>query len=266
MNWLRIVIFSILDTQDEESTDFIIAKYILDNYKDLAGTSLSEISRNCNVSKASISRFCKKLGLLDYIDLQSLIRTSQNSKSYVENKSTYVENKSTIDEQKSTYLELLNNYTIDFPKIIQNGIVEELINDICKYNSISILGHLQASHIAYTLRNNLAMFSKLSFCSQSISEQKKRISNATKKDLIIIFSSSGDFFRRIDINTNFLKRENSPKVYMISFGKEENNNNLFINRIFLNEKYVDLFSNILMNIFINYISYRVASTVSFYET
>lgn len=47
-----------------------------------------------------------------------------------------------------------------------------------------------------------------------------------------IFSSSGDFFRRIDINTNFLKRENGPKVYMISFGKEENNN-LFINRICL---------------------------------
>ena len=74
MYWLKIALFSILDNESETSNNYIIAKFILENYDQLSGVSLTEISRQCNLSKAAISRFCKDLGLIDYIDLQMLIR------------------------------------------------------------------------------------------------------------------------------------------------------------------------------------------------
>ena len=76
MYWLRIALFSILDRESEDSNNYIIARYILEHYNELPGVSLTEISRQCNISKAAVSRFVKDLGLLDYIDLQMLIRSS----------------------------------------------------------------------------------------------------------------------------------------------------------------------------------------------
>ena len=57
MYWLKIALFSILDNESETSNNYIIAKFILENYDQLSGVSLTEISRRCNLSKAAISRF-----------------------------------------------------------------------------------------------------------------------------------------------------------------------------------------------------------------
>ena len=75
MYWLRIALFSIIDREEKDSNSYIIARYLLENFNSLSGVSLTEISKNCNLSKAAVSRFCKELGLMDYIDLQMLIRT-----------------------------------------------------------------------------------------------------------------------------------------------------------------------------------------------
>lgn len=258
MNSLRIILFSILDSEPEDSNNYIIAKYILDNYSRLAGISLTNLAKQCNVSKASVSRFCRKLGLYDYIDLQMLIRLNSNDISYRNDKLS-------IEQQKQIFCNELNNSTLNMVKIINDPVVEELISDIIKYNSISIFGHLQSSHIAYTLRNNLAMLSKFCFCSQVFTEQKKKILESTPKDLLIIFSSSGNFFKRLDINMNNLEKNINSKVYLISFENDDITLNN-VKKIYLGKEYQDLISNITMNMLVNYLSYRVASSVSFYET
>lgn len=249
MNWLRVILFSILDTEEEDSNDFIIARYILDNYRRLAGISLTEISKQCHVSKASISRFCKKIGLSDYIDLQMLIRTSDKALIHKEEIS--------LEDQKNNYLKRLNHSIDQFTQIVDNPMVESLIQDIKSYSSIFIFGHLQSSHIAYTLRNNLAMVSKFCFCSQSVSTQKQKLEEMTKDDLLIVFTSSGNFFKRLDVNMNRLKAQGC-KIYMVTFEDNFGPEGDHLNKIYLGKDYEALTANVLMNIFINYISYRVS--------
>lgn len=259
MNWLRIILFSVLDSEPEDSNDYIIAKYLLDHYTKLSGVSLTEISKQCNVSKAAISRFCKKLGLIDYIDLQTLIRMSKNNK-------VIHDSKLSIEQQKEKFSTYLNHSMTNIISIMNNPIVENLIEDIVNYKSILLFGHLQSSHIAYTLRNNLAILSKFCFCSQSIIEQKNKISNATSDDLIIIFSSNGEFFKRIDMNQNYLNHYLKSKMYIITCSEDKIIENEFIKVIHLDEKYEELTSNMSMNIFVNYISYRFKTSVSIDET
>ena len=248
MYWLRIVLFSILDSESEGSNNYIIAKYLLDHYNELPGVSLTEISRHCNLSKAAVSRFCKELGLMDYIDLQMLIRSSGQNK----NNKTRIRPASDdgFFEKCSEIVRNVEN------AISSQPYAEELIQDIGRYDQICTFGHLQASHIAYTLRNNLAMYNIFCFCTQLWTEQEEKIRNASADDLIIIFSSSGDYFKRMDINMHFLDREDAPRVYMVSFGEVNDTVHPKIRKISLGPVNQNLYSNMAMNIFINYVSSR----------
>lgn len=258
MYWLNIVLFSILDNENEESNDYIIARYLLENYDKLSGATLSDISKQCKVSKAAISRFCKKIGLLDYIDLQMLIREKHK-------KNKKKPNQLTIDQQKTAYNKMLNQANNDIQLVLNNPLVEQLINDLLIYNNIYLFGHLQASHIAYTFRTNLAILSKFCYCTQNWLIQKEKIDNASSKDLFIIFSSTGDYFKRINVNMNRLERSGA-KIYIITFEHAIEYLSDYVNKIYISKEAKDPFSNVLMNMFINYISFRLNYLVSFSET
>ncbi|MCF0114587.1 MAG: MurR/RpiR family transcriptional regulator [Erysipelotrichaceae bacterium] len=258
MYWLNIVLFSILDSESEDSNDYIIAKYLLQNYNQLSGVTLSDISEYCNVSKAAVSRFCKKIGLLDYVDLQMLIRERRQKKK--KNREIL-----TVDKQKESYNEMLNRAYGNMQEVMDNPLVEQLINDLQIYDNIYLFGHLQASHIAFTFRTNLAILSKFCYCTQTWSDQKEKIYNATDKDLFIVFSSTGDYFKRIDINMNRLE-QSGAKVYIVTFEKGMEYLRSFVNKIFLGKEPEDPYSNVLMNMFVNYVSYRLSASVSLDET
>ena len=250
MYWLKIALFSILDNESETSNNYIIAKYILENYNQLSGVSLTEISRQCNLSKAAISRFCKELGLIDYIDLQMLIRANHSKAR--EEKPVLSE-----DEQKQVYSSRMKQMTDHFPEVMNDPAAEELISDILQYKTIYTFGHLQASHIAYTLRNSLAVYGIFCYSAQSWVEQREKLKNAGKDDLVIIFSASGDFFKRLDINMSFIEKADAPKIYMVTFGRD-NGAPSKIRKIYLGDMAGDPWSNVQMNMFINYISYRIS--------
>lgn len=248
MDWLKIALFSILDQDDEQSNNYIIASYILKNYDRLPGVSLTEISKRCNLSKAAVSRFCKELGLIDYIDLQMLIR-SRHYKSGGRKESL------PAMENKKKFMDQVKETADDMEKILDQPLLEELIQDLSRYDSVCLLGHLQASHVAYILRNNLAMFGKLCSSAQSWIAQKEKLSNASEHDMFIIFSASGSFFERLDFNMNSLKTKNAPKIYMIT-SEECPDFGGCVRRIYIGTKHQSMISNIRMNLIANYIGER----------
>ena len=251
MYWLRIALFSILDREEAGSNNYIIARYLLENYNELPGVSLTEISRQCSLSKAAVSRFCKELGLMDYIDLQMLIRSSQKKEKKKES--------IPVDAQKEQFYTQMDDYIGSFKASMDQTKVEELITDIGRYRTMYAFGHLQASHIAYTLGNNMAMNDIFCFCTQSWTEQTEIIRNASSDALIIVFSASGDYFKRMDLNMHFLDKADAPKVYMVTFsdGKPPHEK---LNIIRLGGENRDLLSNLSMNMFVNYLSFRVRNT------
>ena len=55
-------LLSILNTNDENDTDFIIARYLLENMETIKDTSIYTIADECYVSRSSIQRFIKNIG------------------------------------------------------------------------------------------------------------------------------------------------------------------------------------------------------------
>lgn len=74
---LHGLLLGVIEKEDPGSTDYIIADYILHNVYELGKCSSLELAQGCNVSKSSISRFCRNIGLEDFFTLKVLISTYQ---------------------------------------------------------------------------------------------------------------------------------------------------------------------------------------------
>lgn len=249
MYWLKIALFSILDSEDSSSNNYIIAKFILKNYNTLSGVSLTEISKKCNLSKAAVSRFCKDLGLMDYIDLQMLIRASGQDALSSAAMSDSLRKEEFFGEMDQTLKSVR--------AAAEDPAVKELIADLKQSRTVSAFGHLQASHIAYILGNNLGMNNIFCFCTQSWTEQAEKMKEAGRDDLFIIFSASGEYFKRMDMNMHFLDGKNAPKVYMITFADSKAALHPKIRKICLGMQNQWLQANAAMDMFVNYISYTL---------
>ena len=141
--------------------------------------------------------------------------------------------------------------------LILDGKSEELIADLKKSRSVSAFGHLQASHIAYILGNNLGMNDIFCFCTQSWTEQIQKLQEAGPDDLFVIFSASGEYFKRMDMNMHFLDKEKAPKIYMVTFADSKVQMHRKIKKIIIGGHNQWLQANAAMNMFANYLSYRL---------
>ena len=62
MSNIRIQLLNVINRESSDSMNFIIAQYILENLDRRKVITTKELADNCNVSKSSISRFCRKIG------------------------------------------------------------------------------------------------------------------------------------------------------------------------------------------------------------
>ena len=250
MTYLTILLFSILDVEPVNSIDYIIAEYLLLNEDKIYGISLSQISKECNVSKASISRFCRRIGCLDYVDLQIMIRSSINKKKTLKKRE-----KLEPQEQSRLYFEACASVNKFLESVVVQKEVQSLIQDLYEYENIAIFGHLQSGDIAFQLRHDMSRLGKLVYSTTSLTQQEEYIINADNQNLIIIFSATGRYFTRFINPGKLSDKKKKPRIYMITTAQIEEIPDFVSQIIALDEKYDRVFSHVAMNQFVNYISY-----------
>lgn len=202
---LPIVFLSTMASEKKGSTNQQIASYILAHLDEVRTANIKELAAMCHVAVSSISRFCKEIGLRDFAELKELlVLTNFHFEKY--NKATY---RHQIDESLDLVDQSLNEQQL-----------LQLVKDIAHYQKVSIFGLLKASSVAYHLQTDLLMLGKPSYSHVSYFSQIETIQNATKEDLIIIFSYTGSYFdsASFDLLKNDLR---APKIWMISGAKKE---------------------------------------------
>ena len=136
MSNIRIQLLNIINRESPDSMNFIIAQYILENLERKKVVSTKELADECKVSKSSISRFCRKLGYEDFLELQIAIG-SYNS---------FIEERFTDLKGENTHA-LIQNYFLDIKEIINHldqslevEVLEELVKDIHDYERVALMG------------------------------------------------------------------------------------------------------------------------------
>lgn len=70
---LLAVLLSTVVSERPDSVDQRIAQYIMDHLGDAGAITMRRIEQSCHVGNASISRFCRRIGLRDFFELRELV-------------------------------------------------------------------------------------------------------------------------------------------------------------------------------------------------
>lgn len=212
MSNIRIQLLNVINRESRDSTNFIIAQYMLEHLERMKVISTKELAGECNVSKSSISRFCRKIGYEDFLELQIAIATYD---SHIDQRIP--------DLKGSDTKEFVNTYLADTKRIVDHleqyldtAALEELVADLHSFSRVVLMGHVQSSLPAFSLQHYLTLLHKFTYSTQDPTEQKEMLEQFGEGDLIIIFSAGGRFLERVLDPVSVMNRKNRPRIYMIT--------------------------------------------------
>ena len=250
MGELSIVLMTVLATYDKNSTNYIIASYIMNNVKALAKTqnlTTGYLAKQCNVSKASISRFCREVGFDDFYTFKYILKSFYPQ--YITSKKYNF-----VKSPKTITTDFIDEFQTSF-KLFQESLRQQDLDELCKdirdYKNVVIMGHQQSFAMALTLQNDLGTaFNKFTMIVGEPSKQAETIEKSTENDLFIVFSATGRFFNHVLLKQKMSKFKG--KLYLITVN-EDVNFPFVTKKICLGKQY-NYPTAILMNLYIGLIS------------
>lgn len=203
---LPIVLLSELAAGKEGSNNCRIARYLLERLDCLEDVSIEKLAAECFVSKATVSRFCRDIGLEDFGELRDLLR--QTEKTF------------TLYGQGLPPKE----QGLDFCGRVQEslGLVAEsldyealgrLAGEIKGAKCVAAFGLLKAETAAISLQSDLVMLGKNAVTKVAFREQMDFLLSAGPEDLVIIFSYTGIYFD-YGLPRGILRE--GPKVWLVT--------------------------------------------------
>lgn len=211
---LGIRLWGILNKERPDSMNYQIAETILKNIFELADTSSNGLAKLCNVSKPSISRFCKELGYKDFYDF----RLDAEKYTVSDHKISAYKNIKELGMLRA-FCENCKNYIDSLEKNVNEVELMELARAIAEFQQVYIMGHLQSGGTAFNMQYNLFEVRKMTEAFSDISHQKEVFRQLSGRELIIIFSVSGKFFQDY-FEQGVPDVPNGVKIYMITSNQE----------------------------------------------
>lgn len=158
-----------------------IADYILNERESISLMSLQEITKQISVSEATIVRFTKKLGFKGFVHFkidiakENIDDKENEDKNYIEKVSNNI--KETIDSTKT---------------MIDENNIEKALDMIENSDNMYIFGLGASGIAALEMQNRFMRYGKLGEWLNDSHFQTMYSAIATKKDIIIVLSLSGE--------------------------------------------------------------------------
>lgn len=211
---LMIILLSTINSEPKDSNNYKIAKFLIENIRNLENFSISQLAKSCYVSNSSVSRFCKEIGLNDFNTLKTQIAKIPLEYRYAQNKFNY----KGFDENHiaSSYISsIIDNLQQLYSDNLEHDI-KKLVKDIYKYKHVAAFGYMHSQNVALNMQFDLQTSGKMIFTRIKFSDQIEYICNSKENTLIIIFSDTGTYFDRLFPRSHPFKDKNKPKIVMIT--------------------------------------------------
>ena len=203
---LPVVLLSTMAAEKNQTTNSLIASYILSHREEAKNMGIKELAERCHVGTGSISRFCREVGFRDFSELKQLI----------EGTSYYFEKIEAGDASEGAG-QWLDHVFGEMRKALDSldlKQAEKLCGDIRSYDKIFACGMMKAESAAISLQADMLMLGKQVHTSVAYADQIEKILAAGKDELIIIFSYTGSYFDCQDFRAEE-KHLILPKIWMI---------------------------------------------------
>ena len=215
---LPIMMLSEIVSGDSDETNSHIAAYILEHFTEIQDDSIRDLAAKTHVSISSISRFCRDIGLRDYVELKEMIAsTPLNFELCSQSPVSAV--------QKDDYISAVQDSLERVRRSIDMKKLERLARDIQRYPRVFVFGILKGETAAMNLQTDLTMLGKAAVTKLRFAEQAQCLSKTGSNDLLIIFSYTGIFY---DYGYPRIGSAGSkPKVYFITSDPKAENSGLY---------------------------------------
>lgn len=188
---LLTTLLSILNKNNEDDTSFVIAKYILNNLKDMENRSIYKVAEDCYLSRSSVQRFIKEIGYDNYTQMkQSIAEVIQHEEALLD----YTDH----TDYSNYILDSIRSMTDDIAETAKKNGFKNLLNRFIQAKSVVLLAAEDSSHACKLLQQQLLATGKLIRIVTSAGTNLALLDSLDRDDLLIVCSISGNFALAID--------------------------------------------------------------------
>ncbi len=179
-------LLSHLNRNDENDTDFAIARYFLMHLRQLKDISIYKIAEDCYVSRSSVQRFIKNIGYDSYTQMKSsideIIQHEDGFKTYTDH------------TDYSNYISAsINSMVEDIKRSCQSSSFKKLLHIFEEANQIVILTAEDSSHACKLFQQQILTTGRLIRIITSANENTDLLETLTEKDLLLVCSVTGNY-------------------------------------------------------------------------
>lgn len=183
--------------------DIYIWKYIASHKKECEKLSIDELASRCNVSRTTILRFSKRLGLKGYAELKVHLRINNETYKKAQN------GLETVYNTYSSYMEMIKNKNF-------NSVIKMIhdANNLYVYGTGSI-----QNNVALEIKRSFLSLDRLFFNIESTNETFSFVEIMDYRDVIVIVSYSGETPAMLD----FVKKLKAKNIGIIALTATKEN-------------------------------------------
>ena len=191
-------LLSILNTNDELDTDFVIAKYLLNNLNDLKNISIYKVAEDCFVSRSSVQRFIKNIGYDSYTQLKASLDN------VISHESGFIDY--TDHAYYSEHLiESINQMSKDICESSAKQGFKKIIDYFMEADNIVLLTAEDSSYPCKIFQQELVSIGKIVRIITNANTNKQILESLNKNDLLLVSSITGNFALAIDSEVQNIK-------------------------------------------------------------
>lgn len=210
-----VKIYTYLNTENSHATYYKIAEFVIQNNTDIATISISQISEKTFVSKATITRFVHYFGFENYRSFRDYFK-----KINAYSRMTYFKldtlGMTQIKDHPSDFLKEQANCVIhaiqDTAQTMDIHEIDKLILSFREAKKVAFLGYSDSNIIAKDIQLSCIGIKKTVDIAESRTKLHDIIERYDDKDLIIILSNYGNFFKHYNEYYQVMLSKNIPII------------------------------------------------------
>lgn len=212
----RLIIF--LDTASEDDTNYNIAWYMAHNFQKVSTMGISQLAKECYVSPATISRFCRALGYENYAHLkQECYAFSSNSKKFNNLINVPLDMMKDNPEQSTKfYSHQVSDAINGLCKRLNWNVIDKVLELIHDSDSVAFFGTQFSHSAALHFQTDLLMLEKFTMAYMEYERQLDCAKKLDENAVAIIVTVNGYYTRSAHKLLQHLKKSNARIVLITS--------------------------------------------------
>lgn len=212
----RLIIF--LDTANESDTNYNIAWYMAHNFSKVSKMGISQLAKECYVSPATISRFCRALGYENYAHLKQECHSfASNSKKF--NNLINVPLKMMKDKPKECtkyYSDQICDTISKLSNRLNWNIIDKVLKAIHDSDSVAFFGTQFSHSAALHFQTDLLMLGKFTMAYMETERQIECAKVLDENSVAVIITVNGYFVRNASKILQYLKKSRCKVIIITS--------------------------------------------------